>query len=464
MRQANIQRVIPALGMLCILGSGCSGGYAGAVSEMHLSIDRGRPEAALVHVNMALGVDSSSQLPPQTDGDTPLLLLERASLLQSLDRHGEAARDFAEADKSVEVLDFTQDDAAQIGQYLFSDDMEVYKAPPHEKLMINTLALISYLAKGDLDGARVEGRRLTVLQKYFEDASPEESALYGVGSYLAGFAFEKSASPDEALRYYIESFDKGGHEGFTQQIAYLGQETGFQHDLVAQSMKASPDARPPGDGEGEILVVIQNGRSPFKVPERIPIGAFLVADVNNSRYRMTKEERVRADRVVAKGVLKFINFPVLRNVPPVFNDFRVSADGRRALPQLGQDVESSVLSAWEEDKGDLMFAAFTRMITRAIAGGATEAVTKESGLDKSLFPGASFLLGAAVEGVMAAKDTPDTRSWTMLPSDVRIYRLRVPAGEHIVTVRGSGRASADRKKRVEVFPGGFALVNFRFLN
>ncbi len=462
MTRQTTHRALAALSLgLLVSASGCYAGYAGAVSEMHAAIDQGDADAALLFANQALGVDNAQMLPSESHGDTPLLLLERASLLQSMGRHGDAARDFAEADKSMEVLDLSQDDAAQIGEYLFSDDIEIYKAPPHEKLLVNTLAMLSYLADGDLDGARVEARRLTVLQKYFEGVAPEERALFGLGSYVAGFTFEKSGEADQALRYYIEARDKGGHDRFAAPIVYLGKQTGFTHDLVAQAALEAPDASAPEAGEGEILVVVQNGRGAFKEPERFPIGAFVVSDIH---VHMSVEARADADRVMASGLLKWINFPVLRSVPPRLDSFRVRVDGETAEPQVGLDVDASIISAWESNKDKLMVAAFTRMVTRAVAGEATRAVGEGSGLDKNLFPGASALLGAVVEGAMAANDTPDTRSWTMLPSDIRIYRLKVPAGEHKITVTGSGTGSARRSMTVDVRPGGFALANFRFLN
>ncbi len=441
--------------------SGCYAGYQGAVENMHAAIDAGDIPTALAEANRALGVDEAHQMPRGTAEDTTLLLLERATLLQGLGRHEDAVRDFAEADKAMEILDLSQDDAGAVGEYLFSGDAGIYRAPPHEKLMVNTLAMISYMSLGDLEGARVEARRLGVLQKYFKDAAPEELALYGLGSYLAGFVFEQSGDTEEALRYYMEAYDNG-YDELAEQVAYLGERVGSGHDLVSRARVEAPSAAAPTRDEGEMLVIVQSGRVPYKQAERLPVGAFVVAPVADARWQMSPAERRRADSLVAEGVLKWINFPVLQRSPLPFRRFSVSVGSSRPDPQIFMDLEECTIAAWEYDKDKLMFAAFTRMVARALAGNATEAVAKGSKLDKQLFPGASALLGAVVEGGLTAADTPDTRSWTLLPANIRVYRVKVDDGTHRIMARGSGGASSRQSYEIEVPSGRYGVANFRF--
>ena len=460
--RAPVSLPLTALVLVVIwFGAACSAGYQGQVRDLHHAIDVGDTSAALGFANAALGVERDEQLPAKTGGDVPLLLLERASLLQAAGDHKGAARDFAAADKEMEVLDFTEDDAGTVGKYLFSDDATVYKAPPHEKLLVNTLAMVSYLAAGDVSGAKVEARRLAVLQKYFQDAAPEELSLFGLGSYLAGYAFESAGDANEALRYYLEASHRGGFDGLGPQLSYLGRASGFEDDDVLAAKAEFPDAAGPGDDEGEVLVVVQNGRAPYKVAERIPIGAFFVAPIADQRYAMSPSDRADADRLVASGLLKWINFPVLKGVELRHKTFTVTSDGaRERAPVIDLNVAEATLAAWENDKGKLMVSAVTRMVTRAIAAEVTTAAGESAGLDKQLFPGASWLLGRVVEGGLTAADTPDTRSWTMLPAHVQVYRLRVPVGERTVRVRSS---LGTITRTVTVRPRGYSVVSVRFL-
>ena len=141
--------------------------------------------------------------------------------------------------------------------------------------------------------------------------------------------------------------------------------------------------------------------------------------------------------------------------------FTVTSDGaRERAPVIDLNVAEATLAAWENDKGKLMVSAVTRMVTRAIAAEVTTAAGESAGLDKQLFPGASWLLGRVVEGGLTAADTPDTRSWTMLPAHVQVYRLRVPVGERTVRVRSS---LGTITRTVTVRPRGYSVVSVRFL-
>jgi hypothetical protein len=41
-------------------------------------------------------------------------------------------------------------------QAFFSGSSGKYQSPPYEKLMINTMNMVNYLVRGDLNGARIE--------------------------------------------------------------------------------------------------------------------------------------------------------------------------------------------------------------------------------------------------------------------------------------------------------------------
>ena len=81
---------------------------------------------ALEKVNEALGVLKATDMPSEMDADTPLLLLERAAILQALGDYKQSARNFQRADKALDILDLTGDTAGKISKYLFSDDAVVY--------------------------------------------------------------------------------------------------------------------------------------------------------------------------------------------------------------------------------------------------------------------------------------------------------------------------------------------------
>ena len=154
---------------------------------MRTALQQGNKPQALEKVNDALDVRKPDEYPKKLKGNNALLLLERAMVKQGLNDIKSSTEDFKVADKHLELLDLRNDTMGNIGKFIFSDDATVYKAPAYEKLLVNTFNLLNYLALGDIEGARVEARRLRVMQDYLSEEESEQHALLGLGSYLAGF-------------------------------------------------------------------------------------------------------------------------------------------------------------------------------------------------------------------------------------------------------------------------------------
>ncbi|HTA93861.1 MAG TPA: hypothetical protein VK745_29995 [Polyangiaceae bacterium] len=215
---SNFARLgILALGLAL---SGCAGHAAKTLAARN-ALDAGDPRGALKALDEVLSVSSEKDLPQKTGGDNALFLLDRAMVLQELNQYSLSSRDLEVSDKQIEILDLSANAAADIGRYLFSDDTGPYKAPAYEKLMINTMNMMNYLVRSDLNGARVEARRLSVMQKYIQDKGDKARALLGPGSYLAGFVFEKRGKPDDALRYYDEALGYGQYQSLAEPVRRL---------------------------------------------------------------------------------------------------------------------------------------------------------------------------------------------------------------------------------------------------
>ena len=285
---------------------GCAGHDAKTLAARN-ALDAGDPRGALKALNEQLEVSSEKDLPAKVQGDNSLLLLDRAMVLQELDKYPLSSRDLEVSDKQIEILDLSASTAADIGRYLYSDDVGPYKAPVYEKLMINTMNMMNYLARSDLNGARIEARRLAVMQKFSRDTSDAASGLLGPGSYLAGFVFEKSGRPDEALRYYDDALAYGTYDTLADPIRRLSQQSGYSSPRIKELLAKNPpsSAAPSGDGDAELLVIVNYGRVPAKIAKRIPIGLALtyasgfLADAS------------QANRLAAQGLVTWVNYPSL---------------------------------------------------------------------------------------------------------------------------------------------------------
>src|SRR5262245_14702727 len=184
---------------------GC-GGHSSRTVKMRTALDAGNPRKALDALNDELGVRGDGALPKNIQNDNALLVLDRGSIQQSVAHFDLSKQDFEAADKAIDVLDLSHGTADEIGRWAFSDSAGRYVAPPHEKLLVNTLNMVNYLELGDLSGAQVEARRLSVTSSYLRNKGEGENPALAFGSILAGFAFEKGGKPSESLLYYRDAF------------------------------------------------------------------------------------------------------------------------------------------------------------------------------------------------------------------------------------------------------------------
>jgi len=412
------------------------------------ALDAGDATHALGLLNEQLDVKSAKDLPAQVKGDAALLLLDRSTVLQSLDEYALSSRDLEVSDKQIEVLDLSRNAAHDIGKYLYSDDVGPYKAPAYEKLMINTMNMVNYLVRGDLQGARVEARRLAVMQQFIERSEGKGRGLLGLGSYLAGFTFEKTGDADEALRYYDEALAYASYPSLEEPIRRLAQKSGYRTPRLRQIIGDGPspsDASPSDDAE--LLCIIGYGRVPAKIAKRVPIGLALTY----ASLYMSAGDDATANRLAAQGLVTWVNYPELGRPRVGWVDPRLAIDRQPAALDGVLAVDQEAQRAWDDAKGAIMAAAITRTITRVVAGTAAGAVAGSA--SKNSLVGALVSLGT--QATLTAADTPDTRSWETLPARIALGRVRVPSGHHVVAMSANG---ASRTKSVTLAPGGFSVT------
>jgi hypothetical protein len=295
----------------------------------------------------------------------------------------------------------------------------------------------------------------------------------GPGSYLAGFTFEKSGQPQEALRYYDEALQFGSYRTLTEPIRRLAAQASYRSPRIRKilgeaepadgAQPATPSApgvspeQPPKDStpakttptDGELLVVVSFGRVPAKIAERIPIGLALTY-VSGA---LSPHDMARANYLAAQGLVTWVNYPKLGKPRGQYDRPEFAVDGEWQSIEPAVAVDREAIKAWDQARGAVVASAITRMITRAVAG---EAVRRGSG-------GGTLgaLLSIGTQLTMEVADTPDTRSWATLPARMAFGRVRLPAGTHQVTLGARGLL---RRYTVTLKPGGFAVLNLTVLS
>ncbi|MBL9026224.1 MAG: hypothetical protein JNL21_28780 [Myxococcales bacterium] len=433
---------------------GCAGYESRVVGALE-ALDRGQPDQAVAELNEEMSLDGSDQLPADMRTDDALLVLERGTIQLWRSDYSHATRDLGAADKGIELLDMSRDAADDLGKYLFSDDIGAYRAPAYEKLMINTMGLVGYLAQRKLEDAKVEARRLAIVQKYLKD-NDEDTTMLGVASYLAGFAFEKAGNLDEALLFYEEALEEDDFETLRDPLRVLTRgepRTPNVKELVGASGPLDSVAQ---TGECDVLVLVSFGRVPAKEPRRIPIGLALTI----ASGALSPNDHARANELAAKGLVTWVNYPALGPSRGSFGRASVVVDGQAVGLEEALDVEAEVRKAFAEQEPTIVVSAITRMLTRVAVGEAAHAAGRAGDGRGSAGGTIGLLAGLAASAAMTAADTPDTRSWSTLPARISIARFRVKAGRHSLRLQARG---VTKDVVIDAAPGGWAFVNLTAL-
>ncbi|MBX3206985.1 MAG: hypothetical protein KF764_18205 [Labilithrix sp.] len=424
---------------------GC-GGHEARTLKMRTALDAGDAKGAIKAINEELEVATDKELPKDIKGDNALLVLDRGSIQQGLVRFDLSRQDFEAADKAIDMLDLARNAGDSIGEYVFSGSSGKYQAPPYEKLMINTLDMINYLEQRDLNGARVEARRLSVMQKYYRDTlNQPNNPVLGLGSLLAGFTFEKSGETDEALRYYDEALAFSGYASLEEPVARLAAQGSYRSPRLKALLEKRSEAGEAHADDGEVLFVVGYGRVPHKVAERIPIGLALTLFADS----LSPNDRDGANKLALQGLVTWINFPTLAPGQGNYAIPQVRLDGRFVQLEEAVNVDREVRAEWKKIEGKIIVSAITRMVARLLVGKGIEAA---AGKDNVV-----GLLGSlAAQATLSALDTPDTRSWETLPARVAVARVRLPAGRHRVVLDARGW---QRTQEIVVDKGGWQVIS-----
>lgn len=464
---------IAVLMLTLLWGSGACSSYTDYTRDAQRAVADGDVKKATWHLNEHLEVDEFAGQPRELSDEITLLLLERATLLQAQGNYEAAARDMQVIDDHLEWMDLGSSTADDILSFTYSDDAGDYEAPPHERLLLNTMNMINFLALGQDQSARVEARRFTVMRDFYLDSEPDEivTSILGLGNYMAGVAFEVGEEYRDAVRYYVEAYSFGvwpeaDDERLLDLInltGYDGRMLGARVDMVGDLFERANE-RPRVDRStyetahlaGDTLIIVQTGLVPYREAERIQIESALRRG-KRARYsgrHLDDEILGGIDALQSSGRLNWLNTTSLSSEGlPSDRAASLTIEDTEFVLQYPINLTEQVKQEWEEIARLALAAGISRAVTRYVisegVGRGVEAITGSSGWGRLVRLFTSVSLSIA--------DTPDTRSWTSLPDDIHMVRMQLPEGVLQMEVNVEGRVE---HRDVEVRKNGFQLFNF----
>lgn len=291
---------------------------------------------------------------------------------------------------------------------LMTDDRRrAYSGEDYEKLLIRVFLSLASLMQDGVDAqsyalqtlSKQEQLRLAAQEKWGEKI-PESYCVPAIAPYLRGVMSEASLSNyDDAWR------------GYSDAAALMPEASFLQADIerAAHGVHSRP-------GHGVVMVIALVGRGPYKV---------------EVEERATQEALLIADRIVSAigqysvpPTLAPIKVPKIVSPAKPFDLVGVEVDGKPISTTLPiTDVHQLASETYAAKLPEVMARTVARRIVKK---GAVYAAKEQMNVNSSITSLAMDAAGVVWEATEAA----DTRCWGLLPREIQVLRLELPAGVH----------------------------------
>lgn len=362
-----------------------------------------------------------------TGPDELLHHLNKGTLLSLQGNYVESNKHFDVAKSLMEKLNAISV-TEQAASVTVNDTMKAYEGLPSEQLMVYSFEALNYLQMDNLEDAAVEARQFDVKQGLI--AEKNKGAKYLSGAfvrYLNGMVYEAAGERDEA-RIEMQKALEG----------YKAQNSGFPVPQKLREDLARLNSGKPA--ASEVVFILHNG-----------LGASV--DENNIRvvnpyYNPAQSKDLM---MLSLAVPKFVK----RSLP--VDHVVLSSNASSATSEVVEDVNGIAEKSFNDRLPTIIARGVARMVVKNVAAKAA----KDKVGDNALF---NFVADVATN----ASERADTRSWSLLPGNIQMARLALPAGKHDVTATyysAYGNIVGTREfKGVEVRPGRKVFVSDYYLN
>jgi len=286
-----------------------------------------------------------------------------------------------------------------------SDVTRDYKGARYEQILLHAFMAMNYLQLGQLDAARVEILQADVKMREWAQQSDEDPFV----RYLSGIIFEALGEYDQALVAYrkargiylatynehqlaVPSFLK---MDLLRLSAMLGLSDEYQR-LKSEFGMAGFEPEQDASASGELIVILSNGLAPIKSESAI----------------MTFSSEIQGNVRVALPVYRYDAKPARKS--------RVNIGGELVQLEAVENVDRLARRALEEAMPGIM----ARAVTRAVVKYQSQKAAQDH----------NDLAGLLLTLTNLVTERADTRSWTTLPQEIQLARVRLPPGRHQVSI------------------------------
>lgn len=391
--------------------------------------------------------------------DRLLYLQERGRIAQLASNTGASQADFEEVIGLYRALEeralvSASASLASGASLLSNDNARPYAGSLYERVFVHQYQALNYLAAGDASGALVEVRRANLIQnealarkENTVDQAREDAARKGFDAgrydtyfssmdeaagrvktgfqnaatfYLSGLIYEATGNTNDAYIDYRKALELVPGNPYVQRdVVRTGIRAGIE-DAEKLARQLGNTQVGPRQGEGELVIYLEEGYVPPKTPLTIPIWT--------------------------SRTINQVSVPVYAGTIAGPDSLLVDVDGRTLETSLLVDTRALAVRTLKDDVPGMLARAFVRLLTKQ---------EMQRQLQQQDSSGLLGLFGALYS---LATDQADLRSWLTLPGSGQVVRIPLAAGMHRIAVAGMAAPL-----QVEVRNGRPTLLHFAVL-
>ncbi len=384
-----------------------------------------------------------------------LYYLDKGLIEHHEGKYKESDQSFDTAEQRMDEL-FTKSVTKSAGMLLLNDNTVDYAGEPYERVLANVFRALNYIFLGQPDEALVESRKVELFLQQLNDKLGTKNAYKddAFARYLDALLYTDEGQPDDA------------------RISMDAANAAYSWYAKDYNTPAPNFALAADDGStGELVFLHYNGIAPIKISKTFQVawgeGVALVRQSDDPQ----KQQFENGLRAGVLGNAITVAYPEYRQDPYAIVASEVNVDGTSVSNTLlMEDVSAIAMKTLRDRNAMIRVRAIARatikfVLAEAIVKAAKDQCARRYGANSWNCIAETAAARLAAHGTAAATEIADTRSWSTLPSQIRMARLKLPAGKHDVTVNfkdGAGRVLATHLfKDVEISKSKRTYLSYR---
>ncbi len=338
--------------------------------------------------------------------DEVLYRMERGMLHYLSGNYDKASKDWEKSFYKSEEL-YTLSLSKTAASLTVSEDLTDYEGEDHERVLVPIFSALSFFSTGQLNPALVEIRRAyNLINKLKLDSEKNNPKIDGFPFLISGLLYESQRNWDGAIIEYRKALNiyRNPKWNTSEDVIRLTAESLWRiaefrgrKEIIDELQNA--EFAPPKDNlrkhleMGEVILIVESGQSPIKIPRDYPINH-------------------------GQGILN-ISFPVYQPITRTSPSSEILCnDVSCGTTAKATDVAVLAHNTLEQRR----LRDFAKMTARLIIKESTRNAARNH---------FGEIGGLAVMIANAATERADTRSWTLLPENIQVARIPIPANRKV---------------------------------